>query len=196
MSRPVIIVFAKAPRMGSVKTRLARQIGGARALSFYRACLARTLRTCAAMKGVETVVWTAPDNAVEGRYFPSGLKVCPQGNGDLGRRMARALAHHAGADRILIGADIPGITQEILGDAFTGLRQGDAVFGPAEDGGFWLVGLRRGYQPRGLFRNVIWSSPDTLTRSMATLPPHAGIVFAETLNDIDDLDDYRSLTSF
>lgn len=196
MRRPVIIVFARAPRMGSVKTRLAQDIGAMRALSFYRACLKRTLRTCATVPRSQTVVWTAPDNAVSGRYFPPGLQVHPQGTGNLGRRMERALGHHAATDRILIGADIPGITPEILGEALAGLGRAEAVFGPAEDGGFWLVGLRRGWQPHGLFRNVAWSRPDTLRRSMASLPPQTGIVFAETLNDIDDLDDYQRLTSF
>lgn len=195
MRRRVIIVFAKAPRMGSVKTRLARGIGPASALAFYRQCLERTVRQADQIHGTVTEIWTAPDNAVGGRYFHSRHAPMPQGRGDIGARMHRALNHYPDADRILIGGDIPGVTPAILVQAFDQLRQNDAVYGPAEDGGFWLVGLRRGYQPRRLFQHVGWSRPDTLDRAVASHGPHAAIAFCKTLNDIDDLDDYRRLTS-
>lgn len=194
MRPQVIIVFAKAPRMGSVKTRLARGVGQVRALSFYRQCLDQTIRTCDSLQQTRTVIWTAPDNAVRGRYFPGHPSLQPQGLGDIGARMARALDHHADADRILIGADIPGVTPAILRHAFEQLRSRDAVYGPAEDGGFWLVGLRRGYRPRDLFRGVGWSRSDTMEQAVASHGPHAGIAFTATLNDIDDLDDYLYLT--
>lgn len=195
MRKRVIIVFAKAPRMGSVKTRLARDIGPARALTFYRHCLMQTIATARQVPMAQTVIWTAPDNATSGRYFPPELVVMPQGRGDLGVRMARALDHHAHADRILIGGDIPGMTPLILQDALSRLDGHDAVYGPAEDGGFWLVGLRRGYTPRNLFRDVGWSRSDTLDRSVASHGPHAAIAFCKTLNDIDDLGDYLRLSS-
>lgn len=195
MTRRVIIVFAKAPRMGSVKTRLARDIGHGRALSFYRQCLARTIETARRVPGAETVIWTAPDSASTGRYFPPGLTVEPQGRGDLGIRMARALASYRNADRILVGGDIPGLTPSALVDAFHVLGKCDAVYGPAEDGGFWLVGLRRGYDPRRLFGGVEWSRSDTMERSVATHGPHAAIAFCKTLNDIDDVGDYLRLSS-
>ncbi|WP_417516298.1 TIGR04282 family arsenosugar biosynthesis glycosyltransferase [Minwuia sp.] len=190
-----LIIFAKAPRMGAVKTRLARDIGAAEALGFYRRSLDRTIRLGRALTSVETVIWTAPDNAAGGRYFPSGIAVYPQGRGDLGLRMSRALSHHMMCDRLLIGGDIPGITPEILNEAFDQLSCNDATFGPAEDGGFWLAGLRAGFQPRGLFCGVGWSEPTTLTQTLSTLPAHASIAFCQTLNDIDDLRDYQRLLS-
>jgi hypothetical protein len=189
----VLIVFAKAPRLGSVKTRLARGIGAAAALGFYRRSLDRTVRLGAALPGVSTVVRTSPDGAAQGRYFPPRLPVLPQGRGDLGRRMARALDACGDSHRVLIGGDIPGITPAILRGAFEALDGHDAVFGPAEDGGFWLVGLRAGFRPRRLFRGVGWSQPTSLADSLATLPPGCRIAFTETLNDIDDLEDYRRL---
>ncbi|WP_416896839.1 MAG: TIGR04282 family arsenosugar biosynthesis glycosyltransferase [Minwuia sp.] len=191
----VLIVFAKAPRMGSVKTRLASGIGDAAALAFYRRSLARTVAQAREFPNVETVIWTAPDSAARGRYFPPSLCVLRQGIGDIGVRMARALDHHGDADRLLIGGDIPGVTPGTLSGAFEQLRTHDAVFGPAEDGGFWLVGLKRGYRPRRFFAGVTWSAPTTLDESVATLPSHARVAFAPTLNDIDDLEDYRRLKS-
>jgi len=194
MRRRVIIVFAKAPRMGSVKTRLARGIGQGPALAFYRASLDSTIRAARAVRSTETIIFTAPDDAVGGSYFPRGVPVLPQGRGGLGERMARALDNSADADRILVGGDIPGITSAILGDAFRSLAEKDAVFGPAEDGGFWLAGLRGGFRPRQLFRGVRWSAATTLHETVGTLPPHAEFAFCKTLNDIDDLGDYLRLT--
>ena len=196
MRRRVIIVFAKAPRMGSVKTRLAQGIGQGPALAFYRASLDSTIRAARAVRSSETMIFTAPDGAVGGSYFPRGVPVLPQGRGGLGERMARALDRFADADRILVGGDIPGITPSALGDAFRSLTENDAVFGPAEDGGFWLVGLRAGFRPRRLFRGVRWSAATTLHGTLGTLPHHAEFAFCKTLNDIDDLGDYLRLTSF
>jgi rSAM/selenodomain-associated transferase 1 len=195
MARRVIIVFAKAPRMGSVKTRLAKGIGQAAALGFYRGCLARTIRTCERIQGAETVIWTAPDNAVRGQYFNNRISVEAQGRGDIGVRMARALDHYREADRILIGGDIPGVTPNILNAAYGKLKANDAVYGPAEDGGFWLIGLRRGHRPRRLFNGVGWSRSDTLDSAVRSHGTHTTIAFCKTLNDIDDLDDYLHLTS-
>ncbi|MEC9346670.1 MAG: TIGR04282 family arsenosugar biosynthesis glycosyltransferase [Pseudomonadota bacterium] len=187
MRRRTIIVFARAPRFGTVKTRLARAIGPLAALAFYRRSLAATLAEAARVRGADLLLAAEPVRFA----WPAGLRVTGQGTGDLGRRMARALASVRDSDAVLVGADIPGLTARHLEHAVAQLRHHHAVFGPAEDGGFWLVGLRAGFRPRGLFRTVRWSGPHALADSIMTLPRHARTGRAATLHDVDDLDDYR-----
>ena len=106
----------------------------------------------------------------------------PQGRGDLGRRMIRALKATFGPT-LLIGSDIPGVTRTHIVCAFAALGDTKCVIGPATDGGFWLIGLKH---PRAvsnrLFQDTRWSHPDTLKDALQTLPPTAR---AGTLSDVD-----------
>lgn len=197
MRPPIIIIFCKAPRFGTVKTRLAQGIGKAQALRFYRATLGATIRHASGLPGCETVLCVTPDHATTARDLRLGaLPPVPQGRGDLGQRMARALDRFRDRDRdrdrILVGGDIPGIRRHHLRQALALTRRNDVVFGPAADGGFWLVGLRRGVQPPRLFHDVRWSRPETLDDCLRRLPATAWRVgLASRLNDVDDLEDYR-----
>ena len=91
---------------------------------------------------------------------------------------------------IIAGTDIPFIKREMIADAFRRLRGADAVFGRAEDGGYWLVGLRRRPKRLAPFENVRWSSPFALADTLKNLSSHR-IAFAATLFDIDTEADYR-----
>ncbi len=186
-----LIIFAKVPRIGSVKTRLARDLGQTATLIFYRKSLDATVRKATRLPGVQTILQVAPDNAITGRYFHGRHRLAPQGQGDLGQRMRQALNSDSTVHRVLIGGDIPDMRTADLMDAFDALNKNHAVFGPAEDGGFWLVGLRAGFQPRGLFQSMRWSHPRVLADAVATLPAHPGIAFVRTLNDIDNMMDYN-----
>ena len=89
----------------------------------------------------------------------------------------------------VIGADIPGIRPHHVATAFAALGDHDAVFGPAQDGGYWLIGLRHpARQPAGFFRGVRWSTEQALADSVATLPGHR-IAQVATLRDVDRADD-------
>ena len=114
----------------------------------------------------------------------------PQGRGGLGQRMQRIFDRCGRGPLIIVGTDIPFITREIIAKAFRELRRADAVFGRAEDGGYWLVGLSR--RPRRLapFENVRWSSCFALADTLKNLRARR-IAFAETLFDIDTEADYR-----
>jgi glycosyltransferase A (GT-A) superfamily protein (DUF2064 family) len=92
---------------------------------------------------------------------------------------------------IIIGSDIPGISRAHIAAAFAQLGRRDAVFGPADDGGYWLVGLRRRPRITAIFENVRWSSDDALADTLRNVT-QAGLTFAtlETLTDIDTSDDY------
>ncbi len=91
---------------------------------------------------------------------------------------------------IIIGTDIPFITREMIVEAFRRLRGADAVFGRAEDGGYWLVGLRRRQKRVAPFENVRWSTPYALADTLKNLSSHR-VAFAATLFDIDTEADYR-----
>ncbi|HEV2303183.1 MAG TPA: DUF2064 domain-containing protein, partial [Stellaceae bacterium] len=117
----------------------------------------------------------------------------PQGRGDLGARMRRALARSATRPAVLIGGDIPGITARHIAEAFRRLRRHDLVFGPAEDGGFWLVGARPMRHLPAMFADVRWSSPGALADTLAGLPRRLSVGFAARLEDVDDGEAYRRL---
>jgi uncharacterized protein len=114
----------------------------------------------------------------------------PQGRGGLGQRMQRIFDRCSRGPLIIVGTDIPFITREIIAKAFRELRRADAVFGRAEDGGYWLVGLRRRPRRVAPFENVRWSSRFALADTLRNLRAHR-IAFAETLFDIDTEADYR-----
>jgi glycosyltransferase A (GT-A) superfamily protein (DUF2064 family) len=120
---------------------------------------------------------------------PNALCV-PQGRGGLGQRMQRIFDCCSRGPLIIVGTDIPFITREIIAKAFRLLRRADAVFGRAEDGGYWLMGLRRRPKRLAPFENVRWSSSYALADTLKNLRAHR-IAFAETLFDIDTEADYR-----
>jgi rSAM/selenodomain-associated transferase 1 len=190
--RPVVIVFARLPVLGRVKTRLAAGIGDAAALAFHRATLARTLRIVA--RGPWRVeLCVTPDGALRRHRVwspPGGARLTKQGRGDLGARMGRALGRHRGP-ALLVGCDIPEMAPAHLRAAFARLGTHDAVFCPATDGGFWAVGFRRGGLVGAAFARVRWSGPHALADCLANLP-HRRTARGALLHDVDDRADYEA----
>ena len=138
-----------------------------------------------------TVLAVTPDGeGLTSRLLPGGIARWPQGAGDIGQRMARALASMPPGPVLVIGSDIPGVTSARIADAFAALRGSDAVLGPAQDGGFWLIGLRAGGRatPPGLFDGVRWSGPHAMTDTLATLGG-LSVGYAATLSDVDEVTD-------
>ena len=117
----------------------------------------------------------------------------PQGGGDLGRRMRRVIAAAPPGPVVLVGSDIPALEARHVAAAFRLLGACDLVFGPAMDGGFWLVGARRRPRLPFLFGRVRWSGPHALADTLAGLPRGLAIGFVESLEDVDDGDAYRRL---
>ncbi len=190
MKHARLILFVKAPRLGQVKTRLGAAIGPLAAWRFYNAMLTGLWREFPPGKRWRTVLAVSPDRGTVARW-PHGLARRPQGRGGLGRRMARAMAAEDGPV-ILVGGDIPDLRQRHIAEALRALKRADAVFGPAEDGGFWLVGLRRGRWAERLFRDVRWSDAKTLADTLANLPATARVELLETLSDVDTAADYQA----
>lgn len=187
-----VVLIAKRPRRGRVKTRLARSLGADAALALYRALLEDTLRGLEplARDGCEVeLCYDGPAGDEDPRPdYPCRLTT--QGPGDLGDRLrdAAARAFAAGVSRVvLIGADAPTLDAERIGRAFDALSEGaDAVIAPAADGGYLMLGLAALHRP--LLAGMPWSEPGLAdaTRAAATA---ASLRLAELAAgyDVDDL---------
>lgn len=184
-----LIIMVKEPRPGRVKTRLGRDIGLTASAWWFRHQTRRLLRRLRDPRW-DIVLAVSPDReGMQSRVWPQELRRRPQGRGDLGARMARMLGQVSQGPACLIGADIPAISRKEIAQGFTALGNHDAVFGPAPDGGFWLIGLKHPRrQPPHFFKNVRWSSEYALADSIATLPDHR-IARIATLRDVDTADD-------
>ncbi|MBO3271923.1 TIGR04282 family arsenosugar biosynthesis glycosyltransferase [Hymenobacter defluvii] len=191
-----LLIFAREPVLGRVKTRLAAGIGAEAALSVYRELLAHTAQAVIEAQ-LPATVWLAeaptsllaPNEALP--EWP-GLPWQMQPAADLlGARMAHAFAEAfaTGATRIaIIGTDCPGLTAAHLTQAFQLLTDHDVVLGPADDGGYYLLGLR---QPQPvLFENKTWSTPTVLADTLADAQ-RLGLRTAllPTLHDVDSAAD-------
>ncbi len=174
MERDLLCVMAKSPRAGDVKTRLAPAIGAGGAAALARAFLEDTLALAARTRWAKVAVSVAGDPAPLG--LPASVEVWEQGAGDLGARMERAILRALGlAPRVLVvGTDSPGLPARLLAEAREALAGADAVLGPAEDGGFFLLGMRR-CEP-GLLGGLPWSRPDTLARTEGRLRERGWVV--------------------
>ena len=192
MRRPVVIIFARAPRLGAVKRRLAAGIGARGALRFYRQMLAATAWPIARDRRWRSILAVTPAGARAdwGRLAPASTPRMGQVSGDLGRRMEKALAPFPRA--ILIGSDIPGLGPADIAAGFRALGKADAVFGPALDGGYWLVGFgpRRPYRP---FAKVRWSSPDALADTLANFRRHH-VALLPPKRDVDRAEDLLTIS--
>ena len=194
MIRRHLVLFARAPRLGSGKRRLARDIGAVAALRFERLMLARLLRRLGHDGRWRLRLAVTPDHARRrARLWPHDTPMAGQGSGDLGRRMRRALAACPPGPAVLIGTDIPALAAAHIAEAFRLLGKHDLVFGSAADGGFWLVGARRSPRLPPLFGEVRWSGPHALDDVLANLPRRVSVGFAARLEDVDDGAAYRRL---
>ena len=141
-----------------------------------------------------TPTWLSvtPETAVfdDSGWPQPGIPRLGQGDGDLGERMARIMASLPPGPVVIVGADIPEISRGAIWRAFRGLGSADAVFGPATDGGYWLVGLKRRPALPEIFHDVRWSTADALADTRANLPPGRQAAAVDTLNDVDDGADF------
>ena len=184
-----VVVIAKEPVPGRVKTRLTPPFTPVDAALLAEAALTDTLAAAAATPVTQRVL--ALDGA-PGDWLPAGLRVIPQRSGGLDERLAAAFADtHAALPlpMVLIGMDTPQVTPGLLADAAEALVSGeaDAVFGPAADGGFWLLGLRK--PDRSLLAGVPMSRPDTGRHQHDRLTS-AGLRVA-MMPELTDVDTFR-----
>jgi rSAM/selenodomain-associated transferase 1 len=192
--RRTLVLFVRAPSLGAGKRRLARDIGAVAALGFERLMLALLLRRLGRDRRWRLRLAVTPDRArLALPHWCGRIETVGQGRGDLGARMRRAIALCPPGPVVLVGADIPAIAPRHIAEAFRLLGRRDLVFGPAEDGGFWLVGARRRGHLPPLFGRVRWSSPAALADTLALLPRATAVGFIDRLADVDDGEAYRRL---
>ncbi|NEQ67468.1 MAG: glycosyltransferase [Symploca sp. SIO2D2] len=183
----------KAPVEGEVKTRLAKDIGNVAATEIYKAMAEKQVREIP--EGWSVEIRVTPDDKIDSVRDWLGDRVDyePQGGGDLGERMARAVedAFWKGADEvILLGGDCPAITTAVLQEAELRLEETDLVIGPSLDGGYYLLGMSLG--DRSLFDDVDWGSERVYGQTMDRIE-QAGLDAAvlEKLEDVDDLESLK-----
>ena len=197
----VVMVFAKAPHSGRVKTRLTPLLGAEGAAAFHAQLIEHTLATArrAEPGTLELHADPAEDEFMRDCADRYAVEVVQQQGADLGTRMQNALdaaLHHGGYDTaVIIGTDCPALGPSHLRLALNALRDGDdAVFVPTEDGGYALIGLRR-CDPR-LFDDIPWGSETVMSQTRDRLNA-LGWRWSElqTLWDIDRPPDYERLLS-
>jgi len=177
-----LIILAKAPRLGRVKSRLAADIGGVKAWGFYRNALAQLVRRMRRDPRWTCRLWV-DDGAAR---WPGGISRHRQISGDLGQRMDHVMRTAPMGPVIIIGADIPDVRPRHIAAAFRALESRDVVFGPADDGGYWLVGFRRRPVTPSPFTPVRWSSAHALSDTTSNLRNRFSVAFCDVLGDVDD----------
>lgn len=187
-----LLIFARHPALGQVKTRLAATVGTAEALRIYRELLTHT-RTAAAGVAKQKTLWLAGDAPTTGSEFEDWqeFEQRPQPAGDLGERMHQAFetAFASGATAAaIIGTDCPELSTEILEAAFSHLTTHDVVVGPAEDGGYYLLGMKA--LVADFFENKPWSTETVLAATLADAERlDLRVAHLPTLSDVDNADD-------
>jgi hypothetical protein len=187
-----VVVMAKAPRPGMVKTRLCPPLSAGQAAELAEACLVSTLDAVARAAVTRRIV--VLDGPVGG-WLPEGFEVlAPRGVG-LAGRLAAAF-EDAGGPALAVGMDTPQVTPELLDGAIESLAQPgvDAVLGPADDGGYWAVGLNR--PDPHVFDTVPMSTPGTFAHQRARLDELGlGVTELPPLRDVDRVDDARAVAA-
>ncbi len=188
-----LLVFLKFPAAGHVKTRLAKSLGPEQAANLYRQWIGQVLENLQAARQTTRLV-ACYDGAPVEAFEPWQRLVddwWPQPEGDLGDRLHAAFEHWQleGEPVIAIGTDCLDVDASLIEAAFSKLSARDAVFGPAADGGYYLVGLARN-QPT-FFQGVPWSTPETLAAHQAHCEEHHwSYGLLPMLHDIDTLEDW------
>jgi uncharacterized protein len=189
-----LIIFLKAPRPGLVKTRLSATMGGEEAGRVYQQLVETVLEHVSNLPAV--TLCFAPDDAageIE-RWLRPGWNLKAQETGDLGERMCRAFTRtfqEGGRQVVIIGSDCPTIAQADIEDAWTALETFDLVLGPATDGGYWLIGLRR--VEGSLFEGISWSTESVFQKTLSLAKAgNLSVKLLRTLSDIDTEADWKN----
>lgn len=190
-TKRLLMIFAKPPVPGRVKTRLAKDLGEQAATDIYRKLLNHTAKVVNRVDCRKQLWLTNPaESGSELPEFAESDTLIQKGR-NLGERISYAFrqAFESGNDRVvIIGSDCPDITVKLIEDAFQALDESDLVIGPGEDGGYWLLGMKE-YRPE-LFREVAWSTPAVLAQT-EKIADRLGLHVdkLKMLNDIDTISD-------
>ncbi|MEP2027045.1 MAG: TIGR04282 family arsenosugar biosynthesis glycosyltransferase [Reichenbachiella sp.] len=191
MSNEALIIFAKNPEIGQVKTRLAKKVGDAEALAIYEKLLAFTQVESAKTKA-DVIVYFTPKIPQKDGWGAVDKKL--QSSGDLGIRMSDALKSElANYDKVcIIGTDCAQLTGEFITDAFAQLNSHDVVLGPANDGGYYLLGMKQ--FEASLFEGIDWSTEKVLNQTVGAINAlNKSYALLPQLIDVDTIEDWEKV---
>ena len=190
MSKTLLIVFVKNNILGKVKTRLAKTVGDNKAFEVYKQLIDIT-EECSLKVDSDKHIYFS-EKVITSKWVDE-LKFVQQGN-SLGDRMSNAFENgfKQGYEKvILIGSDLPEISPSIIQEGFDKLEKSEVVFGPAEDGGYYLIGMKK--SRKFIFENKPWSETGLLEITLDELGKQdVSFYLLQTLNDIDTFEDLKS----
>ena len=191
----VIIVFAKYPEKGFVKTRIAKDLGNEFALDLYNNFLKDILKTCEAVESDILIMLYSETGNKSRVHLLKGYNCYNQEGADLGERMYNSFyrAFYFGYEKcILIGSDIPDMPAEYIKESLKALVTNDIVLGPTEDGGYCLIGLKKESADPELFRNIKWSTGSVLNETVNRIKKKEMTMhLLSKMNDIDEVEDLK-----
>jgi rSAM/selenodomain-associated transferase 1 len=190
MQENLIIIFARNPKLGCVKTRLAKTIGDFAALETYKILMKHTANVVQ-KSVVDKIVFYSEFIEKKDVWTKLRCKKAKQSEGDLGAKMQTAFEYAFGLGYkkvVIIGSDVYSLKTEHIDSAFAHLETHDAVIGPAQDGGYYLLGLN--FTIPGLFKQKKWGTSSVLEDSLTDLNEF-NVILLEPLNDIDTYEDLK-----
>lgn len=191
MNTNTLLIFVKNPKKGQVKTRLAQTVGDDEALRIYLELLKHTRQLATQTKAVRQIHYSHFIDANDDWAIPVFEKHLQYGE-DLGQRMAKAFqtAFQTASKVVIIGSDCASLTTEVIQQAFDALDTADFVVGPAQDGGYYLLGMSA-YLPF-VFDDIEWSTESVFTRTIEHINAHQkSYTLLPTLSDIDYEEDWK-----
>ena len=199
MSENLLMVFVKYPTPGSVKQRLAQHLGNKRAAEIYKKIAETIVQKVAPASSEDYIleICFSPqeDEKLVRQWLAENEYFSPQQGSDLGARMSNAFSHAFAAGytkALLIGSDCPDISRTIVNRGFMLLDTQDVVLGPAHDGGYYLIGLRRPVPE--LFSNMDWGTGRVLQQTLDKIDAaNLKVALLPELRDIDRIEDLKIL---
>jgi len=196
--RSLVLLFLKSPEKGRVKSRLAKVIGEDRALEIYKRLVCDTLdKLDSNDKHFKICFYPPESDEVVRDWLGDSYSYRPQYGNDLGERMHNAFveAFSTGREKVLlIGSDIPGLSVSLIDEAFISLDSNGAAIGPANDGGYYLIGFNRPAFLPGIFQGIEWGTDSVYLHTMDVLKRKGtGVHVLKMLTDVDTYEDLLSL---
>ena len=188
-----LIIFIKNPKLGKVKTRLAVTVGDEKALSIYKKLLDFTQKLAISLS-CERMLFYSDEIEINDNWSNVFFKKNKQHGNDLGERMKNAFqkALLTSKKAVIIGSDCAELTKKILENAFDSLEKNDFVIGPAEDGGYYLIGMN--YFEPSVFKNINWSTAEVLPKTLEKIAHlEKKVVLLPTLSDTDNEEDWKKI---
>lgn len=195
MSRNLVVMFVKEPKLGFVKTRLSKSCGEEFTLDLYK-CFVHDLITTLSVGEYDFKLCVYPNLDLISKEFGDYNNFL-QAKGDLGLKMKKAFLDQfaQGYEKIvLIGSDTPHISKEIINESFNKLENNDIVLGPSLDGGYYLIAFNKETFVDEVFKDISWSTSSVLSQTLQKLNTK-NVYLHKILNDIDILDDLKEFYS-